>query len=214
MRRAVNGAKLNSNGDYYRILRFIEARCRAYSGAFDRAMIDGRLQLPGDICIEADAQVYTLNWISRLDRRNVEIHAYCSVDTDSRFIFGMHSNFDPTVDPLENNAKAAKQGDLQAPEAFREYARYWLAGDELNAGRALSRSVVERRDLLDRISALYVQAASRRDVENIELQLFDASFRTCGVRIPILGTVKLTDFLEVPLIDMPPNSLICRVDSN
>ena len=28
------------------------------------------------------------------------------------------------------------------------------------------------------------------------------------------GTVKLTDFLEVPLIDMPPKSLICCVVSN
>ena len=28
------------------------------------------------------------------------------------------------------------------------------------------------------------------------------------------GTVKLTDFPEVPLIDMPPESLVCRVDSN
>ena len=28
------------------------------------------------------------------------------------------------------------------------------------------------------------------------------------------GTVKLTDFLEVPLIDMPPKSLICGVGSN
>ena len=28
------------------------------------------------------------------------------------------------------------------------------------------------------------------------------------------GTVKLTDFLEVPLIDMTPKSLIYRVGSN
>ena len=28
------------------------------------------------------------------------------------------------------------------------------------------------------------------------------------------GTVKLTDFLEDPLIGMPPKSLICRVGSN
>ena len=32
--------------------------------------------------------------------------------------------------------------------------------------------------------------------------------------IATTGTVKLTDFLEAPLIDMPPKSLICRVGSN
>ena len=33
-------------------------------------------------------------------------------------------------------------------------------------------------------------------------------------RMALDGAVKLTDFLEVPLIDMPPKSLICGVGSN
>ena len=28
--------------------------------------------------------------------------------------------------------------------------------------------------------------------------------------MPSVGTVRLTDFLEIPLIDMPAKSLICR----
>ena len=178
MRRAVNGAGLKSCSAYYRVLDFIHRRCRSYSGAFDRAMIDGRLKLPREINVEADAQVYQLNWISRLDRRNVELSAYCCVDSASRFIFGLHSNFDPTVDPFEINAKAAKQGDLHVPEAFREHAQYWLAGDELSAGRAMSRRVVGRQSLIDQLQTLYAQAASREDVENIELQHFNDSFVT------------------------------------
>ena len=178
MRRTVSGAGLRSNGAYYRILKFIHSRCRTYSGKYDRAMIDGRLQLPHDMNIEADAQVYQLNWISRLDRRNVELSAYCCVDSESRFIFGLHSNFDPTVDPFEINAKAARQGDLQIAEAFREYPQYWLAGDELHAGRAMSRSVIKRQDLIRQLELLYAQAASRADVENIELHHLDTSFVT------------------------------------
>ena len=178
MRRTVSGAGLRSNGAYYRILKFIHSRCRAYSGKFDRAMIDGRLQLPEDMNIEADAQVYQLNWISRLDRRNVELSAYCCVDSESRFIFGLHSNFDPTVDPFEINAKAARKGDLQIAEAFREYPQYWLAGDELHAGRAMSRSVIKRKDLIRQMEILYAQAASRADVENIELHHLNTSFVT------------------------------------
>ena len=128
--------------------------------------------------IEADAQVYQLNWVSRLDRRNVELSAYCCVDSESRFIFGLHSNFDPTVDPFEINAKAARQGDLQIAEAFREYPQYWLAGDELHAGRAMSRSVIKRKDLIRQLELLYAQAASRADVENIELHHLNTSYVT------------------------------------
>lgn len=40
------GSGLNSTASYYAILDFIKARCRAHSGAVDRAFIDGRLRLP------------------------------------------------------------------------------------------------------------------------------------------------------------------------
>ena len=169
MRRTVAGARLKSTRSYYSILNFIHSRCRAHSGAFDRALMDGRLQLPRELNIEADAQVYQLNWISRLDRRNVELSAYCCIDSASRFVFGLHSNFHSGVDPFEINARAAKQGDMQIAEAFREHAHYWLAGDELRAGRAMSRSVVYGQDLIKQLETLYAQAASREDVENIEL---------------------------------------------
>ena len=178
MRRAVSGAKLKSNAGYYRILRFIEARCRSCSGAVDRALMDGRLRLPKQITVEADAQVYRLNWLSRLDRRNVELSTYCTVDAESRFVLGMHTNFDSNVDPFEINASAARHNELAIPEAFREHAHYWLAGDELKAGRAMSRSVVDRQDLIRQIQILYAQADSREDVENIELEQLDDSYVT------------------------------------
>ena len=120
VRRAVNAATLGSSADYYNILTFIHARCRTFSGRFDRALIDGRLKLPRKMNLESDAQVYSLNWISRLDRRNVELSAYCTVDAKSRFILGMHANFDDRVDPFEVNAKAAANGEMQIPEPFRE----------------------------------------------------------------------------------------------
>lgn len=178
MRRTVSGSRLKSNAGYYRILRFIEARCRTCSGKIDRALIDGRLRLPRQMTIEADAQVYRLNWISRLDRRNVELSTYCTVDSRSRFVLGMHANFDASVDPFEINAQAARRGELEQPEAFREHAHYWLAGDELKAGRAMSRSVVDQHDLINQIQILYAQAESREDVENIELEQLDDSYVT------------------------------------
>ena len=57
----VRGAELNSSSDYYSIVDFIHARCRAYSVAIDRALLDGRIQLPKSMVVESDAQSYMLN---------------------------------------------------------------------------------------------------------------------------------------------------------
>ena len=150
-------------------MTFIHERCQDYSGKIDRALIDGKLKLPADLNIESDSQIYTLNWPSRLDRRNMELSCYCSVDAKSRFILGMHSNYDDDVDPFKINKDAAMFGDMALPEAFREHAQYWLVGDELKAGRALARKYKLRRDDLEKqIRNLYEDAATREDVENIE----------------------------------------------
>ena len=133
--------------------------------------------------IESDSQIYTLNWPSRLDRRNIDLSCYCTVDTDSRFILGMHSNFDDKVDPFVINRKASLNGDMKQAEAFREFAQYWLAGDELKAGRAMARKYkLKQDDLEQQIIDLYADAATREDVENIELQDMDPGFCTPCLR--------------------------------
>ena len=99
VRCTVRGARLNSARAYYPMIDFLHRRCRAYSGSVDRAFIDGRLTLPEDMNVQSDAQVYQPNWVSRLDRRNVELSTYCTVDADSHFILALNCNFDGRVDP-------------------------------------------------------------------------------------------------------------------
>ena len=188
VRGSSRGAGLPSMQNYYQIVDFLHRRCRAYSGAVDRAFIDGRLSLPEDLDIQSDAQVYRLNWISRLDRRNVELSAYATVHHDSHFVLAMHCNFDGHVDPFKINAEAARNGDLATQEAYREFAQYWLAGDELRAGRAMGRQDSKARiELLRQIERLYADAASREDVENIELQALNTDYSTpflsCGLQV-------------------------------
>ena len=180
VRGAARGGKLRFMRDYYEIVDFLHRRCRAYSAAFDRALIDGRPNLPEDMDIQSDAQVYRLNWVSRLDRRNVELSTYCSVHSESHFVLAMHCNFDSRVDPFGVNTDAARSGDLARPEAFRKYAQYWLAGDELQAGRAMGRRSDDkaRIALLRQIERLYADAASRKDVENIELHGLNEAYAT------------------------------------
>ena len=183
VRRTVRGAGLATPRAYYSVLDFIHERCRSYSGSVDRALMEGRFRLPADMNIESDAQVYMLNWPSRLDRRNIELSCYCTVDADSRFILGMHSNFDDRVDPFAVNKEAALNGDMERREPFRKYAQYWLAGDELKAGRAMARkNRLLSEDLSRQIQDLYAEAATREDVENIELQDMDPGFCTPPLR--------------------------------
>ena len=186
VRGTIRGSGVRSTQSYYALLRFIHSRCRALSGSIDRALMDGRLRLPEEFVTQTDAQEYTLNWVSRLDRRNVVLSGYATIDADSHFVLGMHVNFDGRVDPFEVNRDAARVGDFDVAEAFRKYAHYWLAGDELGAGRALSMKIKkhERVALIRQIQRLYANAQSRRDVEDIELAHHDPGCR----QLPPLGT--------------------------
>lgn len=66
----------------------------------------------------------------------VEIFGYCSVDSETRFILGIHGNYDPAADAFEVNAKSARAVDMGMKEPYRKYARYWLAGDDLSTTSA------------------------------------------------------------------------------
>ena len=185
VRGAVRGSGLTWMNSYYNVLKFIHARCRSHSGAIDRALIDGRLSLPKNLVIESDAQEYTLNWVSRLDRRNVVLSSYCTVDSRSGFILGMHSNFDGRVNPFDINVETAAKEEFALAEPFRKYPQYWLAGDELRGGRAMHKRLRKHDsiELMNQITALYATAEKREDVEDIELHYHNDLY----CRTPSLG---------------------------
>ena len=195
IRGTVRGAGLKSTGTYYRILDFIHGRCLASSGVIDRAMIGGRIQLPHAMVIESDTQKYMLNWSSRFDRRNVEISGYCSVDSYSRFILAMHQNYDADVDDFEINSEAALIGDMEAKEPYPHFARYWLAGDDVRAGRSRNfENAGVRQGLAEQITALYHAAESHEDVEDIEHEHMDVTYRTPYLRKGMLIHMPYTTY--------------------
>ena len=68
---------------------------------------------------------------------------------------------------------------MSTKDPFREYARYWLAGDDLQAGRSNNFTTREiRAELAEQIEALYAAAAGREDVEDIELEHMDVTYKT------------------------------------
>ena len=139
MRRTVKGAGLNSCKDYYKTLDFIHRRCREMNGAVTRAFLTGERRLPAGMNIAIDSQSLMVNWPSRVQRRTVEMTSCCSVDAASRFILELDVNHDPRFDPFDVNHESAELGDMTRKEAFRKYARFWLAGDEMRSGRSAQR---------------------------------------------------------------------------
>ena len=141
MRRTVAGAGLSGNSAYYRILDFIHRRCREMNGAFTRSFLTGERRLPAAMNVAIDSQSLMVNWPSKVQRRTVEMTSCCSVDSASRFILELDVNHDPRFEPFEVNRESAERDDLTRKEAFRRYARFWLAGDEMHAGRSAQRQM-------------------------------------------------------------------------
>ena len=148
VRRTVEGAGLGSHADYYTVLDFIHRRCREMNGAVTRSFLTGARRLPAAMNVAIDSQSLMVNWPSKVQRRTVEMTSCCSVDSASRFILELDVNHDPGFDPFEVNHESAGRDDMTRKEAFRKYARFWLAGDEMRSGRTgqrrMGRAAAER----------------------------------------------------------------------
>ena len=173
VRRTLEGiGKIGNPRLYYDIVRFIQRRCNHLIGGLERGMLHGKVPLPENLHLVTDLQQYQLNWTDRMDKRNPMFSAVCTVDKDSRYIFGLHANYDPNVDSFAIAKESADRGDLERPEAFRRHARLWLPGDELMGGRAAGERIGldKVREIKRQLTEIYASAVSRGDVEDREFQ--------------------------------------------
>ena len=173
VRRTLEGAGMVGKPQiYYDLIRFIRRRCNHLIGGLERGMLRGKVPLPAKLHLVTDLQQYQLNWTDRLDKRNPMFSAVCTVDKSSRYIFGLHANYDPNVDSFAIAKESADRGDLERAEAFRRHARLWLPGDELKGGRAAGERIGldKVRELQRQLTEIYSSAVSREDVEDREFQ--------------------------------------------
>lgn len=126
-----------------------------------------------------DRQDYCINWSQRKDKRNVVISAVASADNVSGYVFGMHPNFDPHIDPALVEEDVAKSGDAENTPPFRKYARLWLGADYQ---ASIQRSIKNRAPLSleHAIAITYDQSTSRQDIESPDVIL-------TGDRLPAHG---------------------------
>ena len=59
----------------------------------------------------------------------VIISVVASADNVTGYVFGMHPNFDPEMNPYETEVEAAAIGDATMSRPHRKFARLWLNAD-------------------------------------------------------------------------------------
>ena len=154
-------------GTLYPKLDFLHRQCLAFVGHRERRLLQG-FSIPR-LYIGVDRQDYVVNWTQREDKRNVQLTAVGSADNATRYVFGMHLNFDPDVEAGVIEHEAAAPGHPAAQLPFRRHARLWLAGDYV-AARQKGKNALSSADgtLNGAVAARYKDAESRSDAEVFE----------------------------------------------
>lgn len=178
MRRICEVADIGPESVYGKI-DFIQRQCLAFAAEREKRLLNG-MAIPR-LYIGVDRQDYMVNWSTNADRRNVMLHAVGSADNASRYVFGMHLNFDPSLNSESVEQNALVVGDYQTRAPFRRYARCWLKEDYVAAIK-YNQSVRKQNNssLQETINTTYNESTHRDDVEVSETQ--DA-----GKRLPTKG---------------------------
>ncbi len=148
----------------YRKIDFIHRQCLSFAA-------DREYNLPtkplARLYIGVDRQDYMINWSDAEDRRNIIFRAVGSADNTTGYVFGLHLNFDPSLNPDDIEKDAIDSGDYEVKPAYRKYARLWLRGDYIEAIKQTraQRFGIYAGSLRGNIAARYEEASQRDDVE-------------------------------------------------
>ena len=180
LRRICEVADIAPPGLYGKI-EFLASQCQAFVADRERKLVEG---MPTRrLYLATDRQDYVVNWSRETDRRNVVLHAVGTADSETGYVFGMHLNYDESlnIDAMEAEAKAS--GDLDVRRPFRRYARCWLAADYAESLRFRSAGSQKGRKLHQDIQDAYDEAQERDDIEVFETQDANRRLPTKGVQI-------------------------------
>lgn len=184
MRRICEVAGIHPETLYQRI-DFFYRQCKAFVAAHERPLLEG-MSIPR-LYIAVDRQDYTINWSNQHDKRNVVMHAVGSADHSSGYVFGMHLDFDPSLDPAQIEADAAARNDQAISYPFRRYARLWLKADYTDSLRRFDRLKKRKKgitkDVTSDVMDAYDTLANRPDVEAPLSQSFDTTLPDKGMQV-------------------------------
>lgn len=162
VRRIIEVADIDPKTFYHR-LNFLHRQCQAFVANRERALAALPIRR---LYLGVDRQDYLVNWLVRKDKRNIQLSAIAAVDNDYGYCFGLHLNFDSSLDSEAIQAEVERNGDLAKPYAHRRFARLWLNTDH---DEASAKSVATKRrkgGLPTEIDDAYAAALTREDIES------------------------------------------------
>ena len=170
---------------------FIHDQCLAFVANRERKLMNGEVSVD-KLYLAVDRQVHLVNWTNTNDKRNIMLWAMGSADTKTRYVFGMHLNFDPSADKRQIENEAKNNDDYLKPNAYRRYARLWLQKDYIDA-RVLNAKRQAKRagcaSLHESITTVYEDLANRNDTEIFENQTNSTKLPSKGMQVHAEYTV-------------------------
>jgi transposase-like protein len=171
----------------YRKIAFIHEQCLRFAGSRERALTERDLPTR---YLATDRQKFVINWATRKDRRNIQLLAIATADVETGYVFGMHLNFDPNLDPEMVATDMVRFGDKKLAMPFRRYARVWLSQDyeaerrlRTPAERAAAEMAAANQALEGEIERTYEEALAREDIESSDMLADERKLPNVGMQV-------------------------------
>lgn len=162
VRRIIEVADIHPKTFYHR-LDFLHRQCQAFAARRECALANLAIRR---LYLGVDRQDYLVNWLVRKDKRNIQLSAIAAVDNEHGYCFGVHLNFDPSLDCEAVQAEVKKNGDLGMPYPHRRFARLWLNADHDETGARSMATKRRKLGLPTQIDETYSAALKRDDIES------------------------------------------------
>jgi transposase-like protein len=147
----------------YDKIDFIHRQCLNFAADHERRLL--RDMPIRRLYLAVDRQDYLVNWSQTEDKRNIQLSAAGTADNTTGYVFGLHLNFDPSLDRDAVEFDATEAGDYEKKRHFRKYARLWLPGDYIDAMERGRMRHFASKSLPREIESTYQETDERDDIE-------------------------------------------------
>lgn len=163
----------------YNRIDFIHRQCLAFAADRENQLKDLPIER---LYLAIDKQDYEVNWTERKDKRNIVLSAMGSADNATGYVFGIHPNFDHTLDKTAIEQDAIAIQDASKAEPFKKYARLWLESDYEKASKTY-KSKKPTATLTDEINETYNVANQREDIEAFDVKTAQQKLPNYGLQV-------------------------------
>jgi transposase-like protein len=179
LNRIINILDISWEVLYHRI-NFIHQQCLSFVADRESKLNDMPIKR---LYLAIDRQDYEVNWTERKDKRNIILSAIASADNLTGYVFGMHPNFDNTLDKDAVEQDANNCADHVKPDPFKKYARLWLNSDYEKTHKKTKPKKLTTTELKQSIVDQYQESQQREDVEVFDTKTREEKLPDYGIQI-------------------------------